>query len=140
MNATGLQTKLGGASPWIDSLAQHPSEAEAVDEIYLRLYSRLPEKEERHIALAYLAPPAPPAPEAPEASDEATETAPGTEVEGGAESAAAVEENASETAEEAKAAEEAAPEPEPEDPALRRQRFEDLVWSLFNTAEFILNH
>ena len=83
MNSDGLQKKLAGTSPWLDGLVKKPA-AEAVDEIYLRLFSRKARQDEAQLALAHLAP----------KPDEATP----------------------------------------------RVRLEDLVWSLLNSAEFVLNH
>lgn len=83
MNSDNLQKKLSGKSPWLEELAKKP-EAEAIDEIYLRLFSRLPAENEKQIAQAHLA----------------------TKAEG----------------------------------ASSRPQWEDLVWSLLNSAEFVLNH
>lgn len=80
MNSDNLQVKLSGKNPWIDGLLAKPSPAEAVEEIYLRFYSRKPEAEELQLALTHLG-------ETPE-----------------------------------------------------RARYEDLLWSLLNSAEFVLNH
>lgn len=79
MNSTSLQKKLTASSPWIDSLITKPA-PEAVEEIYLRLFSRKAEDTEKQIALAHLG-------EKPD-----------------------------------------------------RARYEDLLWSLLNAAEFVLNH
>lgn len=83
MNSTGLQKKLSSETPWIKELAALAPE-EAINRIYLRLYSRKPEDAELQIALHYISPLA----------------------------------------------------DEPAD----KQRFEDLVWALLNSAEFVLNH
>lgn len=83
MNSDGLQRKLSAKSPWLESLGEKPP-AEAIDEIYLRLFSRLPEEAEKKVASAHLA----------------------TAVAG----------------------------------APVRPLLEDLVWSLLNSAEFVLNH
>ena len=83
MNSDNLQKKLSGKSPWLDELAKKPA-PEAIDEIYLRLFSRLPAENEKEIGSAHLA----------------------TAVAG----------------------------------APVRPLLEDLVWSLLNSAEFVLNH
>lgn len=83
MNSTALQKKLAGDNPWIEKLSGM-SPGEAVDEVYLRLFSRYPGEDERATALAYV-----------------------------------------ETAEDEKSA---------------RPLYEDLVWALINSAEFVLNH
>jgi len=97
MNSSDLQKKLAGDSPWLERLSGLPS-AEAVDEIYLRLFSRHPDADERRTAVDYL--------------------------DGVQEGEAANEEKAAQAGGEKEA----------------RPRIEDLVWSLFNTAEFVLNH
>lgn len=79
MNSDSLQRKLAAKSPWLDALLAKPPSA-AVEEIYLRLFSRKPEDNERRITLAHLG-------EKPD-----------------------------------------------------RPRYEDLLWSLLNSAEFVLNH
>jgi hypothetical protein len=79
MNSDGLQRKLSAKSPWLEGLVAKPA-PEAVEEIYLRLFSRKPADNERQIALTHLG-------EKPE-----------------------------------------------------RVKIEDLVWSLLNSAEFVLNH
>lgn len=79
MNSTSLQKKLTASSPWIDSLITKAA-PEAVEEIYLRLFSRKAEETEKQIALAHLG-------EKPD-----------------------------------------------------RAKYEDLLWSLLNAAEFVLNH
>ncbi len=79
MNSDGLQKKLAAKSPWLDGLPAKPV-PEAVEEIYLRLFSRKPEAGEQQVALSHLG-------EKPE-----------------------------------------------------RASYEDLVWSLLNSAEFVLNH
>ena len=83
MNSDNLQKKLAGTSPWLEGLVKKPA-PEAIDEIYLRLFSRLPAANEKEVAIAYLTPPAAGAP--------------------------------------------------------IRAQVEDLVWSLLNSAEFVLNH
>lgn len=83
MNAKDLQKKLSGDGPWLSSLAEQEPET-AVDEIYLRLFSRPPGEDEKTTALAYLK--------------------------------------------------------QEEEGVTARTRIEDLVWSLINTAEFVLNH
>lgn len=79
MNSDGLQRKLSAKSPWLEGLVVKPA-PEAVEEIYLRLFSRKPADNERQIALTHLG-------EKPD-----------------------------------------------------RVKIEDLVWSLLNSAEFVLNH
>jgi hypothetical protein len=79
MNSDNLQRKLAAKSPWLDGLAARPL-PEAVEEIYLRLFSRKPADNERQVALSHLG-------EKPD-----------------------------------------------------RPRYEDLLWSLLNSAEFVLNH
>jgi hypothetical protein len=79
MNSDGLQRKLSAKSPWLEGLVAKPA-PEAVEEIYLRLFSRKPADNERQIALTHLG-------EKPD-----------------------------------------------------RMKVEDLVWSLLNSAEFVLNH
>jgi len=79
MNSDGLQRKLSAKSPWLEGLGAKPA-PEAVEEIYLRLFSRKPADNERQIALTHLG-------EKPD-----------------------------------------------------RAKVEDLVWSLLNSAEFVLNH
>jgi len=79
MNSDSLQRKLSSKSPWLDGLAARPA-PEAVEEIYLRLFSRKAAANESQVALAHLG-------EKPE-----------------------------------------------------RAKYEDLVWSLLNSAEFVLNH
>lgn len=79
MNSDGLQRKLAAKSPWLDALVAKPA-PQAVEEIYLRLFSRKPEAGEQQVSLAHLG-------EKPE-----------------------------------------------------RASYEDLVWSLLNSAEFVLNH
>lgn len=83
MNSDNLQKKLAGTSPWLETLVKKPA-PEAIDEIYLRLFSRLPAANEKQVAIAYLTPQAAGAP--------------------------------------------------------IRAQVEDLVWSLLNSAEFVLNH
>ncbi len=83
MNSDRLQTKLSGNSPWLDELVKKPV-AEAVAEIYLRLFSRYPRDEEKQIGVRHI----------------------GTPAEG----------------------------------KTTRPQIEDLVWSLLNSAEFVLNH
>src|SRR5690606_11692934 len=53
MKSDGLQKKLAAKSPWLDGLSAKPA-PEAVEEIYLRLFSRKPETGERQVALAHL--------------------------------------------------------------------------------------
>jgi len=79
MNSDGLQKKLSAKSPWLEGLVARAA-SEAVEEIYLRLFSRQPADNERQITLAHLG-------EKPD-----------------------------------------------------RVKIEDLVWSLLNSAEFVLNH
>jgi hypothetical protein len=88
MNSKGLQAKLSGENPWLEELASLKPE-DTTEQIYLRLFSRLPTEAESRIATRYL------------------------------------EDGAGDGA---------------EDPKLRRAALEDLVWSLLNTAEFVLNH
>ncbi len=83
MNSKTLQRKLASNNPWMKSL-ETKSPAEALQEIYLRLYSRFPSAEELKIGTLYL------------------------EQEGG--------------------------------DSKMKQPFEDLIWSLVNSAEFVLNH
>ena len=83
MNSDSLQKKLSAKSPWIDALLAQPA-PKAVEEVYLRLFSRPPQKAEKATALAHL--------------------------ESG------------------------------EEDADRRPLLEDLLWSLLNSAEFVLNH
>lgn len=83
MNSKELQKKLSGENPWLDSLTKLPSE-EAVNEIYLRVYSRYPNDAERGVSSTHL-------------------------------------ENAA-------------------DEKAKQVALEDVVWSLLNTAEFVLNH
>lgn len=83
MNSNSLQKKLAAKSPWIEALSAKPT-PEAVEEIYLRLFSRPPVETEKAAALAHL----------------------GTSAE----------------------------------PGERRPLVEDLLWSLLNSAEFVLNH
>jgi hypothetical protein len=80
MNSQVLQKKFSGDNPWITELETLPPE-KAIETIYLRLFSRLPEKAEREIVAQHLS----------------------------------TEED-------------------------KRQRIEDVVWSLVNSAEFVLNH
>ncbi len=79
MNSDNLQRKLAAKSPWLDGLLAKPA-PEAVEEIYLRLFSRKPADNERQVALTHLG-------DKPD-----------------------------------------------------RARYEDLLWSLLNSAEFVLNH
>ncbi len=81
MNSKTLQKKLATVNPWMKSLETKPP-AEATQEIYLRLFSRFPDKEELKIGTAYLK----------------------TEGE------------------------------------KKKQPVEDLIWSMINSAEFVLNH
>ncbi len=81
MNSEAFQKKLEGETPWISEL-EKLTPPEAVEKIYLRLYSRHPDEAETSIAVNFL-------------SGEETPI---------------------------------------------RPRLEDLVWSLVNTAEFVLNH
>lgn len=83
MNSKELQKKLSGENPWLDSLTKLPAD-EAVNEIYLRVYSRYPNDAERGVSSTHL-------------------------------------ENAA-------------------DEKAKRVALEDVVWSLLNTAEFVLNH
>ena len=80
MNSQVLQKKFSGENLWITELEALPPE-KAIEAIYLRLFSRLPEKAEREIVAQHLS----------------------------------TEED-------------------------KRQRIEDVVWSLVNSAEFVLNH
>jgi len=79
LNSDNLQRKLAAKSPWLDGLLAKPA-PEAVEEIYLRLFSRKPADSERQVALNHLG-------DKPD-----------------------------------------------------RPRYEDLLWSLLNSAEFVLNH
>ena len=81
MNSKELQKKFSGENPWITELVKLSS-SEAIETIYLRLFSRLPLDEEKQIALSFLS-----------------------------------------------------AEKDPD-----RARVEDLIWSLVNSAEFVLNH
>ena len=81
MNSEAFQEKLEGENPWISSLEKLTPQ-EAVEKIYLRLFSRPPKEAEKSIAVNFLS---------------------------------------------------------GEDPLIR-PKLEDLVWSLVNTAEFVLNH
>lgn len=80
MNAKGLHKKLDGSS-WVKSLIEKEPKS-AVEEIYISLLSRYPEKEESEVAVQYL-------------------NREGIEM---------------------------------------RDALEDVIWSLLNTAEFVLNH
>ena len=81
MNSKVLQKKFAGENPWISELEKLTPE-EAVNQIYLRLYSRSPADDEKRIALNHF----------------------GTE----------------------------------EKPP--REKIEDLIWSLANSAAYVLNH
>ena len=83
MNSDNLQKKLSGKSLWLDELTATPQE-KAVQNIYLRLFSREPDDNEKKVTLTHL-------------RGEA-------------------------------------------DATKRRVLLEDLVWSLLNSAEFVLNH
>ncbi len=83
MNSNTLQRKLSGKSVWVEELMKKTA-PEAVEEVYLRLYSRTPTAGEKEIATKYLVPQG------------------------------------------------AGPVP--------RVTLEDLIWSLINTPEFVLNH
>lgn len=83
MNSNSLQRKLSGKSPWVEKVMAMPAD-KAVEDVYLRLYSRMPSDKEREVATKYLVPQG------------------------------------------------AGPVP--------RAALEDLVWSLINTPEFVLNH
>lgn len=83
MNSEQLQKKLQDDSGWVAKLASSPQhDPELVEEIYLRMFSRVPSKEEIQLSVSHLANPG----------------------------------------------------------FSRREAIEDLLWSLLNSAEFVLNH